>query len=68
MIKPIYKGYPWPCCGYLTMDNSEPGSFDICPVCSWKDDDVQFNNINYAGGANEESLKEARDNFLVHPH
>jgi len=58
-----YKGYPCPCCGYLTMDGSEPGSFDICHVCNWEDDDVQFNNINFTGGANEESLKQARDNF-----
>ena len=58
-----YKGYPCPCCGFLTMDGPEAGSFDICPVCNWEDDDVQFNNINFTGGANEESLNQARENF-----
>ena len=32
---------PCPCCGYLVFD--EPvGSFDICPICDWEDDDVQL--------------------------
>lgn len=59
----IYKGYPCACCGFLTMDEPEQGSFDICAVCFWQDDEVQFNNVNYRGGANDESLSEARDNY-----
>ncbi len=39
------------------------GSFEICPVCSWEDDDVQFDNPTYKGGANVESLEEAKNNF-----
>ena len=57
------KGYPCPCCGYLTLLEPPPGTFEICPVCNWQDDNVQFNNIDFEGGANEESLKEARQNF-----
>lgn len=52
-----------PCCGYLTLSESPPGTFEICPVCNWEDDDVQYNNIDIEGGANKESLKEARQNF-----
>lgn len=59
----IYKGCPCACCGFLTMDEPEPGSFDICSVCFWQDDEVQFDDINYRGGANDESLSEARDNY-----
>jgi hypothetical protein len=57
------KIYPCACCGFLTMSEQECGSFEICPVCYWEDDNVQFNNIDYEGGANEESLREARNNF-----
>lgn len=51
------------CCGYLTLSEEPPGTFEICSVCNWEDDNVQFNNIEYRGGANEESLREARQNF-----
>jgi hypothetical protein len=37
----------------------------ICPVCLWEDDPVQFHDHDYAGGANVESLNEARQNFRV---
>lgn len=57
------KGYPCACCGFLTMPESHYGTFEICPVCFWEDDNVQFNNIDFSGGANEESLREARQNF-----
>lgn len=55
--------YPCACCGYLTMSSPEHGTFEICPVCYWEDDYVQFNDINFEGGANGESLKQARLNF-----
>jgi hypothetical protein len=58
----MQKGYPCACCGFLTMSESDPGTYEICPVC-WEDDDVQFNDIDFRGGANKESLKEAHENF-----
>jgi hypothetical protein len=54
--------YICPCCGYLTLDD-KPGSFDICPVCYWEDDNIQRNDPNYKGGANGISLIEARENY-----
>lgn len=56
-----------PCCGNLTMpDNgSFPGSFVICPVCFWEDDDVQLDNPDFAGGANRPSLNQARSNYRM---
>lgn len=49
---------PCPCCGEgLVEANHE---FDICDVCGWEDDDYQFNNPDYRGGANRMSLNEAR--------
>jgi hypothetical protein len=45
------------------MSEAPPGTFEICPVCNWEDDDVQFYDIDFKGGANEECLREARENF-----
>jgi hypothetical protein len=57
------RRWPCPCCGHLTLDEEPPGTYDICPVCWWEDDDLQFENPDYRGGANEVSLNEARRNF-----
>ncbi len=56
--------FPCACCGYLTC--AQPtgiGSYDICEVCFWEDDGVQFDDPEFAGGANRPSLNKARENF-----
>lgn len=45
------------------MTEAQRGSFDVCPVCGWEDDEVQFSDPDYPGGANEVSLNRARENF-----
>lgn len=55
--------YPCPCCGYLTRGQETGGTYEICPVCFWEDDLVQFNDHDYRGGANKMSLNEARETF-----
>ncbi len=55
--------FPCPCCGYPTLAQEPPGTFQICPVCFWEDDSVQFAEPSYRGGANEPSLDEARASF-----
>lgn len=57
------KKYPCPCCGYGTLSEEPPGTFEICPVCYWEDDNVQYDDPNYEGGANGISLHKARENF-----
>ena len=57
--------YPCPCCKYLTLTEPPPGTFEICPVCFWEDDNVQFNDPSYSGGANHVSLDDARRNFAT---
>ncbi|MBP7290572.1 MAG: hypothetical protein KBB21_28355 [Nannocystaceae bacterium] len=47
----------------MTLDELPPGTFAVCPVCYWEDDDAQFRDPNLAGGANEVSLVRARMNF-----
>lgn len=57
--------FPCPCCGYLTIGEEPPGTFEICPVCFWEDDNVQFEDPDYSGGANSVSLNQARENFKL---
>ncbi|MEW9110505.1 MAG: CPCC family cysteine-rich protein [Cytobacillus gottheilii] len=52
--------YTCPCCGYKTLDEEPPGTYEIC---YWEDDAIQFNAPDDAGGANVVSLKQAQYNF-----
>ena len=55
--------YTCPCCGYKTLGEPPPGTFDICPICFWEDDSVQFEDPDFGGGANVPSLRQAQENF-----
>lgn len=57
--------YPCVCCDYLTLTESPPGTWEICPVCGWQDDFVQGERDTVRGGANEQSLREARASFAA---
>ena len=57
------KKYPCPCCGSLTLSEPPPGTFDICDVCDWEDDRVQYDEPGLDEGANHVSLREARENY-----
>ncbi|MEV6268467.1 CPCC family cysteine-rich protein [Kribbella sp. NPDC051936] len=54
--------YPCPCCGHLVHDDP-PGSYHVCPVCLWEDDQVQLRWPLYPGGANELSLVDAQQTY-----
>jgi hypothetical protein len=57
-----------PACGFRTLADGAYGSFDICKVCSWEDDQIQLSNHAAGGCANSESLIEAQRNALaMHP-
>lgn len=59
---------PCPTCGFLTVDEDQYGTYNICPICAWEDDGVQLANPACGGGANGESLIEAQGKALVaHP-
>jgi hypothetical protein len=45
------------------MESEPPGTFEICPVCFWEDDGVQYEDPGYEGGANGISLNKARENY-----
>lgn len=57
------KKYQCPCCGHMTLSENPPGTFEVCPVCLWEDDNVQFDDPEYIGGANIVSLNTARENY-----
>lgn len=44
--------YTCSCCGYRTLEE-EPGTYEICSICYWENDEVQFNDPDFEGGANE---------------
>ena len=51
------------CCGNYTLIDEPPGTFEVCPVCFWEDDNVQFDDPDYEGGANKVSLNRAKENY-----
>jgi len=55
--------YACPCCGKYTLHEKPPGTYEICSVCKWEDDEVQFADPTYAGGANNLCLNEARKHY-----
>lgn len=50
-----------PCC--MSHVNDGIGKYDICPVCGWEDDPVQRRDEVFTGGANEMSLREAKEAY-----
>lgn len=56
--------YTCPCCGYKTLDEEPPGTYEICMLCFWEDDPLQFEDPDYEGGANVISLRAAQQNVL----
>jgi len=59
-----------PCCGYKTLKDESPGSFYICRVCQWTDDNLQSDDPDYVeenGTPNDVSLRKAQRNFYKVP-
>ena len=52
-----------PCCGHKTFDEPPGGTYFICPVCFWEDDNFQLKNPD-STGANKVSLRQAQKNFM----
>lgn len=50
------------CCGNLTIDDSDPIGYEICPVCFWENDPMQNENPDHRGGANRIFLNETHEN------
>jgi hypothetical protein len=57
--------YPCPCCEQPTLEEPPPGTYDICGICGWEDDPLQFSEVDFRGGANQESLRQARGKWTA---
>jgi hypothetical protein len=55
-----------PCCGYRTLEPSQPGSYEVCEICGWLDDLVGFYHPETQSDYNHVSLSEARENVREH--
>ena len=65
MVNNTFGKYKCPCCGFYTLNSKAENTFQLCPVCYWEDDGVQFNDPNYEGGANQVCLNQAKENFML---
>lgn len=52
---------PCPCCGHVTL--TDPGEYDLCPVCFWEDDPEQLRWPNSTDGANGVGLIESQHEY-----
>ena len=55
--------YACPARSFFTLAEPPPGTYEICSICGWEDDPVQFKDPDYRGGANGPSLNEWRTHF-----
>jgi hypothetical protein len=54
-----------PCGAFVTLDERPPGTYGNCRICGWEDDPVQFDDPDYRGGANSDSLQKHRAAFEI---
>ena len=54
-----------PCCGYLTIDDSDEVITDICEVCFWQYDEVAQSMPDKIIGPNNVSLNIAKKNYKL---
>jgi len=57
------RKFACPCCGFRTLEGKQPGTFEICEVCYWEDDPLQYANQEESRGSNGVSLMQGRKNF-----
>ncbi|MCI1982010.1 MAG: hypothetical protein LKJ45_02485 [Oscillospiraceae bacterium] len=50
------------CCGEYSLPSDS--EFEVCPICGWEDDDIQNNDPQFEGGANDMSLEQARKEYF----
>lgn len=60
-MKMTKKAHKCPVCGKFEFPYV--GSFDVCEVCGWEDDDFQERHPDEEGGANRLSMNEYRAKF-----
>ena len=61
MIDLQYEKRACPVCGKCTLT-----LFGVCEECGWENDPLQYEDPDYAGGANQMSLNEAKVAYAQH--
>lgn len=51
------------CCNYNTLSQFPNGTYEICEICYWEDDQYQTENPNEEVSPNRVSLNQAKQNF-----
>ena len=46
-----------PCCENNTLYEKPPGTFEICPICNWEDDEVQYNDPTYTNALYNQDME-----------
>lgn len=49
---------------FYTFEHRPNETYDICEICFWEDDPIQWDDPNYEGRTNNIALLRARENFL----
>jgi len=57
--------YTCPFCGFKTLEEKPPGTFEICELCGWEVDTVQSIDPDYEGGPNGLSLRQYQHEFMT---
>lgn len=58
MENKIEKTVRCPVCGQYEFSRKD--DYDICEICGWENDGLQYDDPDYEGGANEMSLNQAK--------
>ena len=60
-VKSVFGKVKCPMCGKYTFE--EVDDYDVCQVCGWENEDFQYRTPDFAGGANDMSLNQAREAY-----
>ena len=63
MSKPVNIAYECPCCGRRVLGTER--LYEVCHICGWEDDPIQFADPSFKVGANNESLDQCRLTWLT---
>ncbi|TNH10615.1 hypothetical protein FIA56_12065 [Testudinibacter sp. TR-2022] len=55
--------YRCPCCGNYSLFSER--EYEICNICGWEDDPIQFDDPDFYGGANLLSLNKSREVYYA---
>ena len=61
-VQPTGDEIQCPCCDYFTLGKRE--EYEICPICFWEDDGVNFDKLDDYSSPNHKTLRQGREDFI----